>query len=593
MPSSVTAKAKNKSQKPALASVAQTKQPRLEKALTGITGLDEITLGGLPRGRATLICGTPGCGKTMLGVEFLVNGARKYSEPGVFVAFEESKEELILNSASLDLDLSDLVRKKMLAIDHVHVDANDIAETGEYDLEGLFIRIKYAIESVGAKRVVLDTIETLFSGFSNESLLRAEIRRLFKFLKSFGVTALVTGERGEKSLTRYGLEEYVADCVILLDHRVNDQITTRRLRIVKYRGSSHGTNEYPFAIDQEGFSVLPVTSMGLKHKVSNEVVSSGVPDLDAMLEVRGFYRGTSVLLSATAGMGKTSFASAFARSVCEKGERALFFAFEESAPQIVRNMRSIGIDLAPHLDSGLLKVLAQRPFLYGLEMHLVSMRNAINQFRPSVVIVDPVSNLSVAGNGREVNAMLTLLIDLLKSEGITGFFTVLNENNSRLETSDLGISSLIDTWLLARDIESSGERNRGLYVLKSRGMRHSNQIREFILSSQGIKLIDVYLGPSGMLTGSARTALEAEERDAATRMSDERELKVAQLERKRKAMEAQIAAIRAEFEADALEIRKAVDVEAGREQNLLDNRAEMAKSRRTVNGLRSRSNAQQ
>src|SRR5215472_13210696 len=415
MPSSVTAKAKNRPQKPALASVAQTKQPRLEKALTGITGLDEITLGGLPRGRATLICGTPGCGKTMLGVEFLVNGARKYSEPGVFVAFEESKEELILNSASLDLDLSDLVRKKMLAIDHVHVDANDIAETGEYDLEGLFIRIKYAIESVGAKRVVLDTIETLFSGFSNESLLRAEIRRLFKFLKSFGVTALVTGERGEKSLTRYGLEEYVADCVILLDHRVTDQITTRRLRIVKYRGSSHGTNEYPFAIDQEGFSVLPVTSMGLKHKVSNEVVSSGVPDLDAMLEVRGFYRGTSVLLSATAGMGKTSFASAFARSVCEKGERAMFFAFEESAPQIVRNMQSIGIDLAPHLDSGLLKVLAQRPFLYGLEMHLVSMRNAINQFRPSVVIVDPVSNLSVAGNGREVNAMLTLLIDLLKS----------------------------------------------------------------------------------------------------------------------------------------------------------------------------------
>jgi circadian clock protein KaiC len=593
MPSSVSAKAKNKPAKPRGGGAAPGGKLHLEKAFTGIRGLDEITLGGLPRGRATLICGTPGCGKTMLGIEFLVNGARKYGEPGVLVAFEESKEELILNSASLDLDLNDLVRKKMLVIDHVHVDPNDIAETGEYDLEGLFIRIKYAIESIGAKRVVLDTIETLFSGFSNESLLRAEIRRLFQFLKSFGVTAIVTGERGEKSLTRFGLEEYVADCVILLDHRVTDQITTRRLRIVKYRGSSHGTNEYPFTIDADGFSVLPVTSMGLRHKVSNEVVSSGVPDLDAMLGVGGYYRGTSVLLSATAGMGKSSFAAAFARSICEKGERALYFAFEESEPQIVRNMRSIGIDLAPHIENGRLKILAQRPFLYGLEMHLVSMRNSIIKFRPSLVIVDPVSNLAVAGNAREVNATLTLLIDSLKSEGITAFFTVLSENGGVMEATDLGISSLIDTWLLARDIESSGERNRGLYVLKSRGMRHSNQIREFTLSSQGIKLVDVYLGPAGMLTGSARTALEAQERDEATRMADERELKLAQLERKRKAMEAQIAAIRADFEADALEIRKAVEVETGREQSVLDNRAEMAKSRRIANGLRPKSNARE
>lgn len=566
--------------KPKLPAAAAAKtSERLEKALTGITGFDEITFGGLPRGRATLICGTPGCGKTMLGVEFLVNGARKYSEPGVFVAFEETRDELTVNSASLDFDLDQLVRDGMLAIDHVHIDPNEIAETGEYDLEGLFIRLKYAIESIGAKRVVLDTIETLFSGFSNAALLRAEIRRLFQFLKSFGVTAIVTGERGENSLTRFGLEEYVADCVILLDQRVTDQITTRRIRIVKYRGSSHGTNEYPFIIDEQGFSVLPVTSMALKHTISNEVVSSGVPDLDAMLGIGGFYRGSSVLMSGTAGMGKTSFAAALARSVCKSGERALYFAFEESADQIVRNMRSVGIDLQPHLDSGLLRIAAQRPFLYGLEMHLVSMHKEISQFQPSVVIVDPISNLIAAGNTREVNAMLTLLIDFLKGAGITGFFTVLTENGGILEATDLGISSLIDTWMLARDIENSGERNRGLYVLKSRGMNHSNQIREFLLTSEGIRLIDVYLGPSGMLTGSARVALEEQERDASIRLADENELKIAQLERKRKVMEARIESIRAEFEADAAEMKKATAVETKREKKVLENRSAMAKSR--------------
>jgi circadian clock protein KaiC len=570
---------KKKSEKPRLVSTPA-KPERLEKSLTGITGFDEITFGGLPRGRATLICGTPGCGKTMLGMEFLVNGARMYSEPGVFIAFEESTEELRINSASLDFDLADLGRKRMIAIDHVHIDPNEIAETGEYDLEGLFVRVKYAIESIGAKRVVLDTIETLFSGFSNEALLRAEIRRLFQFLKSFGVTAIVTGERGEKSLTRYGLEEYVADCVILLEHRVAEQITTRSLRIVKYRGSSHGTNEYPFTIDEDGFSLLPVTSMGLQHQVSNEVISTGVPDLDAMLGVGGYYRGTTVLMSATAGMGKTSFAAALSRSACQRGERVLFFAFEESPPQIVRNMRSVGIDLQPYLDNGLLKILAQRPFLYGLEMHLVSMRKEIDRFKPSVVIVDPVSNLTAAGKGREVTAMLTLLIDFLKSEGITLFSTVLTGGGGALEASDLGISSLIDTWMLARDIESSGERNRGLYVLKSRGMKHSNQIREFTLGSEGIKLVEVYLGPSGMLTGSARLALEAQEREASARMAEDREVKLAQLERRRKVTEAQIESIRAEFEADAMEIKKAIEQEDTREQTVLENQAAMAKSRR-------------
>jgi circadian clock protein KaiC len=558
---------------------------RLEKAPTGITGLDEVTLGGLPRGRATLICGGAGCGKTMLAVEFLVNGVRDYGEPGVFVAFEETKDELVVNAASLDFNLDKLVRQGKLAIDHVHIDPNEIAETGEYDLEGLFIRLKYAIESVGAKRVVLDTIETLFSGFTNTALLRAEIRRLFQFLKSFGVTAIVTGERGENALTRFGLEEYVADCVILLDHRVNDQITTRRMRIVKYRGSSHGTNEYPFIIDEQGFSVLPVTSMALRHKVSSEVISTGVPDLDAMLGVGGYYRGSTVLMSGTAGMGKSTFAAALARSACERGERVLYFAFEESAPQIVRNMRSVGVDLQPHLDSGRLRIIAQRPFLYGLEMHLVSMHKEIDRFRPGVVIVDPISNLVSAGTPREVTAILTLLIDFLKGEGITGFFTVLTENGGRLETSDVGISSLIDTWMLVRDIEVSGERNRGLYVLKARGMNHSNQIREFILSGKGIKLVEVYLGPAGMLTGSARVALEEQERDARMRQSDESDLKLAQLEHKRKAMEAHIEAMRAEFEADSAAVKKAVSLDDKREKRLVDNKSAMAKSRKVSGNL--------
>ncbi len=572
-----------------LAVLAKTVE-RLEKAPTGIVGLDEITLGGLPRGRATLICGSAGCGKTMLGVEFLVNGIREYGEPGVFVAFEETKNELVVNSAALDFDLGKLVREGKLAIDHVHIDPNEIAETGEYDLEGLFIRLKYAIESVGAKRVVLDTIETLFSGFSNTALLRAEIRRLFQYLKSFGVTAIITGERGENALTRYGLEEYVADCVILLDHRVRDQITTRRIRIVKYRGSRHGTNEYPFIIDERGFSVLPVTSMALNHKVSSQVISTGVPDLDAMLGVGGYYRGSTVLMSGTAGMGKSSFASALARSTCEGGERVLYFAFEESEKQIVRNMRSIGIDLQPHLDSGRLRIVAQRPFLYGLEMHLVSMHKEINRFRPAVVVVDPISNLISAGTEREVSAMLTLLIDFLKTEGVTGFFTVLTENGGRLETSDTGVSSLIDTWMLVRDIEISGERNRGLYVLKSRGMNHSNQIREFLLSSKGIKLVEVYLGPSGMLTGSARVALEEQERDASVRQADDQEIKRAQLERRRKAMEAQIEALRAEFEADAVEVDRALSLESKREKRALDNQSAMAKSRRANGHLSQNSN---
>lgn len=558
-----------------------TSAPYLEKAATGIEGFDEITFGGLPRGRATLICGSAGCGKTLFATQFLVNGARLHSEPGVLISFEETSEELTVNAASLNFDLDDLCKRKLLVMDNVAIDPHQIAETGEYDLEGLFVRIRHAIELVGARRVVLDTIETLFSGFANEALLRSEIRRLFQFLKSFGVTVIVTGERGEKSLTRYGLEEYVADCVILLDHRVDEDVSTRRLRVVKYRGSLHGTNEYPFLIDENGFSILPVTSLGLRHKVSDEIVSTGVPDLDGMLGRGGTYRGSTILLSGTAGTGKTTFASAFVAAACQRGEQALYFTFEESPDQIVRNMRSVGIDLRTHLDSGQLQIVAQRP-VHGLETHLVQIHKEINRLQPTVVVVDPISNLVAGGDTREVNAMLTRLIDSLKMRTVTTVLTCLTENSGRLEATEVGVSSIVDMWLLVRDIELSGERNRGLYLLKARGMSHSNQIREFLLTSKGIKLSPVYLGPAGMLTGSARVAQEALERDAAAQRKEESQLKLAQLDRKREAMEARIAALRKDFEAEEVEFRQLLAIEAAKEERILEDRVSMARSRRNA-----------
>ncbi|NIO00051.1 MAG: circadian clock protein KaiC [Anaerolineae bacterium] len=546
------------------------------KCLTGIQGLDEITQGGLPRGRPTLVCGSAGSGKTLLALEFLLRGALLYDEPGVFVSFEESDQELIQNVASLGWDLQELIEQKKMLIDHVYVERSEIEETGEYDLEGLFIRLGLAIDSIGAKRLALDTIGALFGGFTNTAILRAELRRLFRWLKDKGVTAIITGEPGETTLTRYGLEEYVSDCVIVLDHRIMEQVATRRLRVVKYRGSRHGSNEYPFLIGKQGISVLPITSMGLEYAVSTERISTGIPRLDTMLGGHGYCRGTSILVSGTAGTGKTSVAAHFADAACRRGERCLYFAFEEAMDQIIRNMRSIGIDLEPWVKRGLLQFQAARPTLYGLEMHLVRIHELIEEFKPHVVVVDPISNLAVVGTEDEARSMLARVIDFLKMNQITALFTDLTHGGSSLEATAVAVSSLMDTWIVLRDIESSGERNRGLYVLKSRGMAHSNQIREFLLTDEGIDLRDVYLGPGGVLTGTARHQQEAREQADALVRQQEIERKQRELERKRQVMEAQIVALRADFEAEEEEIKRIIAQDQLRGQVLTADRAEMA-----------------
>ncbi|OPY67069.1 MAG: Circadian clock protein kinase KaiC [Syntrophorhabdaceae bacterium PtaU1.Bin034] len=552
---------------------------RLEKAPTGIQGLDEITNGGLPKGRPTLVAGGAGSGKTLMAMEFLVHGAQEYNEPGVFMAFEETAEELTKNVKSLGFDLTKLAEQKKLAVDYVYIERSEIEETGEYDLSGLFVRLDNAIKSVKAKRVVLDTVEVLFASLPNEAILRAELRRLFRWLKDRGVTTVITGERGTATLTRHGLEEYVADCVIVLDHRVTEQLSTRRLRIVKYRGSSHGTNEYPFLIGDQGISVLPVTSLGLKHVASNERIPTGISRLDAMFVGKGYYRGTTVLLSGTAGTGKSSVSAAFAKSTCERGERVLYFAFEESESQIVRNMRSIGMDLQPCIDKGFLRFEASRPTVFGLEMHLTTMHRAIETFDPSVVIIDPITNLVTVGSDVEVKSMLTRLIDFLKMKHITALFTSLTTGGANLEQTEVGISSLMDTWMVLRDLESSGERNRGFMILKSRGMAHSNQIREFRLTDHGIELQDVYVGPSGVLTGSARAQQEAKERAAEVEFRGELDRKRREFERKRAVTEAQIAALRASMEADEEEMKKIEQQEEKRETAREEQREEMARRR--------------
>jgi circadian clock protein KaiC len=551
----------------------------LQKSPTGIQGLDEITGGGLPTGRPTLICGGAGCGKTLFGIEFLVRGAIQYNEPGVFMSFEETNEELTKNVASLGFDLEDLVKNKKIALDHVHIERSEIEETGEYDLEGLFIRLGYAIDSIGAKRVVLDTIESLFAGLPNQLILRAELRRLFRWLKEKKVTAIITGERGDETLTRQGLEEYVSDCVILLDHRVTEQTSTRRIRVVKYRGSVHGTNEYPFLIDENGISILPVTSLGLKHIISNERISSGIPVLDNMLEGKGYFRGSTVLISGTAGVGKTSLASHFAEAACKRGERVLYFCFEESPNQLMRNMRSIGINLEAWVKKGLLQFQATRPTFYGLEMHLAATHKAVNGFKPHIVIMDPINTFIIGEKETEVKIMLMRIVDYLKSNQITALFTSLTANESALENTDVGISSLIDTWLLLRDIELNGERNRGIYVLKSRGMAHSNQIREFILTDHGVELLEVYIGSSGVLTGSARIAQEANEKaELLTRKQDIERLK-REIERKRKALDAQIVRLNTDFESEESEAIKIIETEQDTIKRLEEDKIIMAESR--------------
>ena len=460
----------------------------LPKSPTGIPGMDEITGGGLPKGRPTLICGAAGCGKTLFAMEFLVNGAIEYGEPGVFVAFEENAEELAQNVASLGFGLKDLIKKKKVILDHIQIERSEIAETGEYDLDGLFIRLGHAIDTIGAKRVVLDTIEVLFGALPNHTIVRAELQRLFRWLKNKGVTAIITAERGEGTMTRFGLEEYVADCVILLDHRVVDQVSTRRLRIVKYRGTVHGTSEYPFLIGKNGISVLPITSLALDHKVSNKRISTGIKEIDNMLDGKGFYRGSSVLISGTAGTGKSSLVAAIVDAACSRGERCLYFAFEESTSQILRNMRSIGIDLAPHVKKGLLQFHVARPTQYGLEMHLVNMYDLINEYDPDVVVLDPITDFFAVGTQAEVKATITRIIDFLKTRQITGFFTSYTSEEEGADQSIVGVSSLIDAWISLRNLEINGERHRGLFILKSRGMPHSSQIRSFHLTDDGIKI---------------------------------------------------------------------------------------------------------
>jgi len=562
----------------------------LQKSPSGIQGFDEITGGGLPTGRPTLVCGSAGCGKTLFGIEFLVRGATQFNEPGVFMSFEETIEELTKNVVSLGFDLEDLVKNKKIALDYVRIERSEIEETGEYDLEGLFIRLAYAIDNIGAKRVVLDTIESLFAGLPNQLILRAELRRLFRWLKDKGVTAIITGERGEETLTRQGLEEYVSDCVIMLDHRVTEQTSTRRLRVVKYRGSTHGTNEYPFLIDENGLSVLPITSLGLNHIVSNKRISSGIPLLDKMLEGKGYYRGSTVLVSGTAGVGKTSIAAHFAEAACKRGERVLYFCFEESPNQLMRNMLSIGIKLEPWVQKGLLQFQATRPTFYGLEMHLAVTHKIVNVFKPDIVILDPINTFVVGDKEHEVKTMLMRIVDFLKSKHITALFTSLTSGDCTLENSDVGISSLIDTWLLLRDIELSGERNRGLYVLKSRGMANSNQIREFILTDHGVELREAYIGASGGLTGSARVAQEALENAEVLTRKHEIERKKREIDRKRKALESKIAALQADFDSEESDAVKLIKTEQDMIKKLEQDKMEMAVSRKAVMGKRAPGN---
>jgi circadian clock protein KaiC len=534
----------------------------------------------LPKGRSSLVYGNAGSGKTIVGMEFLLHGALEYDEPGVFISFEETEEELAQNVASLGFDLDELVSRSLISVDYIRFDDSEAGVSGAYDLDGLFVRLGHAINTLRAKRVVIDTLEALFSQLPDPGILRSEFRRLFRWLKDKDVTVMLTGERSENGLTRYGLEEYVADCVILLDLRVSQQIATRRLRIVKYRGTTHGSDEYPFLIDDGGISILPVTSLGLNHAVSSRRISSGIPRLDHMLGGLGYYEGSTILISGTAGSGKTTICANFVDTACRQGKRCLFFSFEESAPQIIRNMRSTGLDLAPWAEQGLLQIHTSRPSLQGLEMHLLSMHRIIETFKPAIVVVDPISNLTAVGSGVEAKSMLTRLIDFLKMNQITALFSNLSHEDAGLQSSSEEILSMIDTWLCLRDMEYKGERNRGLHILKSRGMAHSNQIREFLISDKGVDLMDVYLGSDGVLTGTARLNQESLEKSNALARQQELQRRKREHERKRDALESSIGALRAESENIDEALKIVGEEERLYQQALLTGRADMAHIRK-------------
>ena len=552
----------------------------INKSPSGIDGLDDITLGGLPSGRPTLVCGSAGCGKTLLATTFLVHGASVHGEPGLFVSFEERPDDIVDNVRSLGFDIESLMAEGRFAFEHISINPAELAEIGDYDLEGLFIRLELAIDQIGAKRVVLDTIESLFSAFSNPAVLRAEVRRLFDWLKDRGLTTIITGERGDGTLTRQGLEEYVSDCVILLDHRVHNQASTRRLRIVKYRGTAHGTNEYPFLIDEKGFSVLPVSMLGLDHAVSDGRIPSGIPDLDAMIEGGGFYRGTSILISGVAGSGKSSIAAHFVDAACKRGERALYFSFEESAAQTVRNMRSVGLSLGRWIDQGLLEYQSARPTFHGLEMHLAVMLREIAETKPQVVVLDPISSFTSLGEAREVEAMLLRIVDYLKSHGITGIFTNLTQGNLEMAQTDVGLSSLMDAWLLLLNRESIGEYNRELYILKARGVGHSNQVREFLMSADGLQLRQPYIGQGGALTGSARLVQEAQDRIREAERLGQLARRKREVDSRCRQLAAQLDTMQSDLEAERLEFERLDEEESALQRQRLHDVSDLTSRRR-------------
>jgi circadian clock protein KaiC len=557
----------------------------IAKSPTGIRGFDDITGGGLPKGRTTLVYGSAGCGKTLFAMEYLFRGITEFDEPGVLMAFEETKEKLHANAASLGFNLEELAARKKLVIDYVHVDRSEIEETGEYDLGGLFARLDHHVKTVGAKRVALDTLEVLFAGLKNQGIIRTELRRLFGWLEDRKLSAVVTAERGEGFLTRHGLEEFVSDCVILLDNRVSDELSTRRLRIVKYRGSGHGTNEYPFLIDEEGISVIPVTSLGLTHEASSRRVSTGIPALDGMLGGKGYFQGSSVLISGTAGTGKSSISAAFAAARCARGERTLYFSLEESPKQILRNMKSIGIDLEPYVRRGLLNLQSSRPSVYGLEMHLVHLYKLIEDMGAKAVVIDPITSLLLAGNPAETRSLLVRLIDLLKTRGITAVMTSLTSDGNWIESTDVGISSLIDTWITLDNIKAGGERNRILQIVKSRGMNHSNQLREFILSRRGVGLRDVYLGTQGVLTGSARLAQEGRDRDAEAARRIDAERQDLALQGEEEALRARVLEIQEKLQALESDRNRRARLDRERDARVADEVRRMSLSRRASRGM--------